>query len=188
MDFLWCWSHYIVGILYESHHHHYQAMIYGHHDYSQWSDGQNADFALFKVIIPTNLDINDAACLHVVHIVQHPTSCPTTRSSQDTMVNAPKMNSLPLPSGKCGQSTKQSTRRGHQADVAKSCSDAGWVHALGALRSLRSTKKLSWVKRREMLCLSNEEKEKWIHDYVDIETAVAPKWVQSAETAIMQEQ
>jgi len=49
-----------------------------------------ADFALFKLSKPTNLDIKDAACLHIVHILQHPTSDPPTKSSQSTMVNAPK--------------------------------------------------------------------------------------------------
>jgi len=41
--------------------------------------------------------------------------------------------------------------------------------------------------QQEPHCLSNEAKEKWIQDYVDRETAVATKWVQDAETAIMQE-
>jgi hypothetical protein len=35
---------------------------------------------------------------------------------------------------------------------------------------------------------SNEEKGKWIEEYVDRETAVASKPVQNAETLIMQEQ
>jgi len=34
--------------------------------------------------------------------------------------------------------------------------------------------------------LSNEEKEKWIEDYVDREPAVARKRVEDAETAIQQ--
>jgi len=43
-------------------------------------------------------------------------------------------------------------------------------------------------KRWESHCLSNEEKEEWIEDYVDRETAVARKRVQDADTAIIQEQ
>ena len=43
-------------------------------------------------------------------------------------------------------------------------------------------------KRRETHFLSNEEKDKWMEDYLDGETAVARNLVQDAETAIMQEQ
>jgi len=58
---------------------------------------------------------------------------------------------------------------------------------LGVLRSLRSKKKLSAEERQETHCLSNEEKEKWIKDYVERETAVARQQVQDTETAIMEE-
>jgi len=43
------------------------------------------------------------------------------------------------------------------------------------MRSLRTKKKLSVEKRQETHFLSNEEKEKWIEDYVERETAVARK-------------
>jgi len=61
------------------------------------------------------------------------------------------------------------------------------VRALGALRSLRSKKKLAAEKRQETHCLSHEEKQKWIEDFVERETAVARKRVQDAETALMQD-
>jgi len=48
----------------------------------------------------TNLDIKDAACLHIVQILQYPTSCPTTKSIQTTIVNALKKNFSPHPVGK----------------------------------------------------------------------------------------
>jgi len=96
----------------------------------------------------------------VVHILQHPTSRPTTRSTHDTIVNAPKNNISPLPAGKYGKSTKQSTRRRHQANEGKSGMVAGRVRAVGALRSLRSKRKLAAEKRQEMHFLSNEEKQK----------------------------
>jgi hypothetical protein len=64
---------------------------------------------LFELIKPTNLDLNDAAFLHVVYFLQHPTSRPATRSTQDTMVNAPQKNLSSLPAGKYGKSTKLST-------------------------------------------------------------------------------
>jgi len=103
------------------------------------------------------------------------------------MVNAPKKNFSPLPAGKSGKSTKQSTRRRHQVNEGKRGLEAERVRALGALRSLRSKKRLAAEKRQETHFLNNEEKEKWIEDYVQRETAVARKRVQDPETAIMQE-
>jgi hypothetical protein len=103
------------------------------------------------------------------------------------MVNAPKKNFSPLPAGKYGKSTKQSTHRHDQANEGKSGLVAERVRALGALGSLRSKKKLAAEKRQETHVLSNEEKGKWIEDCVERESAVARKRVQDAETAIMQD-
>jgi len=61
------------------------------------------------------------------------------------------------------------------------------VQALGALGSLRSKKKLAAEKRQETHYLSNEEKQKWIEDSVERETAVARKRVQDADTVTMQD-
>ena len=97
----------------------YHVMMYGYPFYSQCIDSQNADFALFKSIMRTNLDIKEAAYLYVVHILQHPTSCPSTKSTQNTMVNVPKKNPSPLPAGKYGKSTQRSTQRCHQANQGK---------------------------------------------------------------------
>ena len=66
--------------------------------------------------------------------------------------------------------------------------EADRVRALGALHSLRSKKQLAAEKKRETHVLSNEEKEQWIEDYVERETAVARKRVEDAETAIKQKQ
>ena len=137
---------------------------------------------------PTNLDIKDAACLHVVHIMQHPISSPTTRSTQETTVNAPKKNLSPLPVGTYGKLKKKSTQRCHQANIGKSGLEAGKVQVLAAWHILRSEKKLSVEKRRETHFSSIEETEEWIENDVDRETAVARKRVQDAETAIIQEQ
>jgi len=104
------------------------------------------------------------------------------------MVNASKKNLAPLPVGKYGKSTKQSTWQLHEANKGKSGFEAERVRALGALCSFQSKKKLLVEKRQEMHFLRNEEKEKWIEDYDNRETAVARKRVQDAETAIMQEQ
>jgi len=65
--------------------------------------------------------------------------------------------------------------------------EAERVRASGALHSLRSKKKLAAEKQRETHFLSNEEREKWIDDYLEQETAVARKRVQDAETTMMQE-
>jgi len=123
----------------------------------------------------------------VVHILQHPPSRPTPRSTHDTMVNAPNMDLSPVPAGKYGKSTKHSTRRGHQANEGKSGLVAHRVRALGALRSLRSKRKLAAEKRQETHFLSNEEKEKWIEDIVERETAVARTRVHDPETALMRD-
>jgi hypothetical protein len=104
------------------------------------------------------------------------------------MVNAPKKNFSPLPAGRYGKSKKRSTQRRHQANEGKSGLVAERIRALGALRSLRSKKKLAAEKRRETHFLSNEEKEKWIEDYVERETAGARKRVEDAEAAVQQEQ
>jgi len=68
MDIWWCLSQDIASIIHESHANDH-VLMYGKHDYFQWSDSQNVKFGLFKLIKPTNLDIKDAACLHVVHIM-----------------------------------------------------------------------------------------------------------------------
>jgi hypothetical protein len=91
----------------------------------------------------TNLDIKDAACLHIVHNLQHPISRPTTKSTQTAMVNAPKNNFSPLLAGRYGKLTKQSTQRRHHANEGKSGLEAERVRALGALRSLKSKNQLS---------------------------------------------
>jgi len=137
----------------------------------------NTDFALFELIKRTNLDKMDSACLPVVHILQHPTSHRTTRSTHDTLVNAPKKNFSPLLAGKEGKSTKKSTRRRHHANDSKSGLEADRVRALGALHSLWCKKNCSAEKWQETYFLSNHEKETWIKDYMERETAVARKRV-----------
>jgi hypothetical protein len=179
-------SQHIAAILHETYAN-YHVITYDECYYSNSNEGQNADFALFELIKHTNIDIKDLPCLHVVHILQHRTSRPITRSTDNTMVNPPKKNFSPLPAGKYGKSTMQSTCRHHQANEGKCGLVAVRVRALGALRGLRSKKKLAAEKRQETHFLSNEEKEKWIEDFVDRETAVARKCVQDAETAIMQD-
>jgi hypothetical protein len=136
----------------------------------------------------TILDIKAAAYLDIVHSLQHPTSRPTTKSTKITMVNAPKKNFKPLPAGRYGKSTKRSTQRRHHANEGKSGVEAERIRAHRALGSLRSKKKLAAVTRCETHFLSNEEKEKWIEDYVERETAGARKRVEDAEAVVQQEQ
>jgi len=163
-------------------------MMYGYHCYFQFSDGRNVDYALFKLMKHTNLDIIDAACLYVVHILQHPASRPSTESTQNTVVNAPKMNISPLPAGKYCKSTMHSTRRRPQANEAKSGLDGERGRAVGGLRSVRSKKKLAAGRRQETHFVCTEEMEKCIEDYVERETAVARNRVEDPDTAINQAQ
>jgi len=104
------------------------------------------------------------------------------------MVNAPKKNFSPHPAGPNCESTQQSTQRRLQANEAMSGFVAERVRAPGALRSLRSRKKLAEEQRRETNFLSLEEKEIWIADYVDRETAGATKRVEDAKAEVQQEQ
>jgi len=136
----------------------------------------------------TNLDIKDAAYLHIAHNLQHPTSRPTTKSTKTAMVNAPKQNFSPLPAGWYCKSTKRSTQWHHQANEGKSGLEAEIIRALGPLRSLRSQKKLVAEEQRESHFLSNEEKEKSIEDYLERETTGVRKRVEDAEAAVQQEQ
>jgi hypothetical protein len=127
---------------------------------------QKGGFALVKMSKRTNLDIKDAAYLHIVHILQHSTS-PPTKPMNTTIVNAPKQNISPLPAGRYTKSRKRSTQPHHQANEGKSDLEADRVRALGALRSLRTKKTLAVGKRLVTHFFSNEEKEKWIEDYVE---------------------
>jgi len=107
---------------------------------------------------------------------------------QTTMVNAPITNFSPLLVSRYGKLTKWSTQRHYQANEGKSGLEAESVQALGALRSLRFKKKLPAEKRHETHFLSNEDKEKWIEDYVERETSGARKRVEDAEAVVQQEQ
>jgi hypothetical protein len=129
-------------------------------------DGQKSGFALCKMSKHTNFEIKDAVFLHIVHILQPSTSRPT-KSTQTTMVNAPKQNFSPYPACRYGKSAKRSIQRRHQANEGMSGLEAERIRALGALRNLTSKKKLVAEKRRETQLLSDEEKEKSNEDYVE---------------------
>jgi len=62
------------------------------------------------------------------------------------------------------------------------------VRAIGALCRLQSKKKLAAEKRHETHFLCNEDKEKWIVDYVEREAAGARKRVKDAEAVVQQAQ
>jgi len=128
----------------------------------------------------------DTTCLHVVYILQPPTSPPTTKSTQDTMVIAPDKYLSPLPAGRYGRTTKLSTRWRHRANEGQNDLEAERARALIAYCSLQSKEKLATEKRQETHLLSNKQKETWMRDYVDRKTTVVRKRVQDAETAIMQ--
>jgi hypothetical protein len=95
----------------------------------------------------TNLDIKDVACLHIVQILQYPTSLPTTKSTQTTMLNDQKKSLSPHPAGRYGQSRNRSTQWRHSVKEGKSGLEAERVRALGAFCSLRSKKKLAMEKQ-----------------------------------------
>jgi len=126
-----------------------------------------------------------------------PPYCPYLATSNISPNNKVKANNhgqcseknfSPLPVGRYGKSTKQSTQRRHQANEDKSGLEAARVQALGALCSLGYKKKIAAEKRWETHFLPNEENENWIQDYVGREAAGAGKGVEDAEAAVQQEQ
>jgi len=104
------------------------------------------------------------------------------------MVNAPKKNFSLLLAGKYGKWTKQSTQRRYQVNEGNSSLEAERVLALGVLRSLWSKMKLAAETWRVTHFLSNEEKETWIEDDVERETAGARMRGEDTEAAVQQEQ
>jgi len=186
-DIWWCLPQDIPGIIYEADAKN-RVMLYSYHDQSLFCDGQNTDFAVFKLIMCTNLDLKHAACLHMVYILQHPTSHPTRNSTRGRMVNVPTTNLATHPVSQYCKSTKCSTWWRHQSNQRKSGLQSERFWARGALCILGSEEKL-WVShKREMHFLSNAEKDKWIEDDVERGTAVARRLVEDADTAIKQEQ
>jgi hypothetical protein len=119
-----------------------QVMMYGKPNYSRFIDCQKNIFALVKMSKPTNPDIKDKAYLHIVHILEHPTCRPTTKSRETTIVNALEKNISQLLTGKYCKSKNLFSQRHHQAKEGNCGLKADTVRAPGAFRSLRSKKKL----------------------------------------------
>jgi hypothetical protein len=91
----------------------------------------------------TTLDIKDTACLHIVQNLQLPTSRPTTKSMQSSMVDAPKQHILSPLAGKYIKSTLRSRQQLRNASEGNTSLEAESVRALGEWRSLRSKKELA---------------------------------------------
>jgi hypothetical protein len=115
-------------------------MSYCYPNHFRFINSETADFALFKLSKCTNLHIKDPACCHIVHILQHQTSCPTTKSTSNTIVSDPKHDLLPFAVGKYGISTKPFTLYLHYANGQKEGFVAYAVWALGVLCSIGSNK------------------------------------------------
>jgi hypothetical protein len=79
----------------------------------------------------SNFDIKEASYLHIVHILQHPTSCPTTMSTKTTMVNAQKKNFSQRLAGRNRKSTKLSIQQHYSVDEGQSGLGAERIGALG---------------------------------------------------------
>jgi hypothetical protein len=95
-----------------------------------------------------------------------------------------KKNLKPLPAGKHGKSKKASTLRRHRCNEGKSAHEAERIRALNALRSLRSKKRLAAAKKKEVKDMDEEERGRWIDDYVEKETRVARQRVEAADAAV----
>jgi len=187
MDVSWCVFQAIPRIWYETDTKHH-VILYGSHYNSHFGDCENVDYALFKSIMCTNLGIQYTSCLHLVHILQYPTSRTSTKSTRNTIVKVWKQKLSPLLMSKYNKLTQCSTRRCDQPNVGQCSLEGDTVTVLGALPSVWSKNKLTAEIQGVTHCLSNPEKEKLIEDYMNRETTVARKQVEDAKFAIKQEQ
>jgi len=103
------------------------------------------------------------------------------------MVDTPKKDFSPLPVGKWVKSKNMFTLWRHQENKGLTGLLAERIGASAALCRVVLRKKAAVEKCQEMHFLSNEEKQKWIEDFVERETAVAQKRLQDADTAIMED-
>ena len=99
-DVCWGLSQIIPRIIHETHTNN-PIRLYSVPNHFQYMDSQTGSFAVFKISICTNLELNNAAFLNIVHILQHPSSCPNTKSTQTTMLNHPKYTFSPLLANTC---------------------------------------------------------------------------------------
>jgi len=103
------------------------------------------------------------------------------------MVNVPKKNLSPHLGGKYDKWTLQSTESCSQANDGKSSLEAETVWALRALRCIQSETNRAADNLRETHNLSNEEKAKWIEDYVNRGSVITRITGEDAETTMMQQ-
>jgi hypothetical protein len=106
-----------------------------------------------------NLDLQDAACHQIVHIMQHPTARPTTKSMQSTMAKAQEMHITPLRASEYGHSTMRISQLHHQMKKGNSAFQQERVRTHAALRRLQAKEKLMAEKQQETHFLSNAETE-----------------------------
>ena len=99
------------------------------------------------------------------------------------MVNTPKKNFSPLPAGKFGKSDNPATLKRHRTNAGKGGIESERIRALQALRTLRSKKKAKAAASKDTVSMTQQEREKWIEDYVERETAVARRRVEEADAA-----
>jgi len=104
------------------------------------------------------------------------------------MVNTLTKNNSPLPEGKFGKTTKQSTWRRNEENHRKCCLELAWVQALGPLCSFLLKQKFAAEMLHKMHWERIEEKEQWIKGYMESEMAAASNWVEDADMAIKQVQ
>jgi len=135
----------------------------------------------------TNLDIKDAAYLHVVHTFQYPTAHSTAKPIQNPLANSQKENYLHIPVVIFGKYTMPSRPWYLQANLRQGGMEADSFGGLWALRSILSNKKLVGEQTQESQISSNEEKEKLIKDNMDGESAGARMSLDDAETLIKEE-
>jgi hypothetical protein len=159
-------------------------MWYSSLHYSNFIVGQNVVIVLFKYIEHSNIAIKFESCLRIVRIMHHRASCTTILSTHCAMDTASNENVLLLLAEKGSTSTMHRAGQYPPPNQCKCSLEAHTVWILRALCSLQFSKMIVAKARREMIFLSNQEKEKWIQHYVQRKTAMARKGVKDTETAI----
>src|SRR6187551_3430319 len=99
------------------------------------------------------------------------------------MVDLPKKNYNPLPTGKFGRLDNPATLKRHRTNSGKSGVESERIRAHNSLHSLKYKKRRKAAESNEIRFMTKKEREKWIENYVERETATARKRAEEADSA-----
>lgn len=99
------------------------------------------------------------------------------------MVDSSKKNYSPLPAGKYGRSDNPATVKRHRTNAGKSGIESERIRAHNNLRALKCKKRKKAEGSEEIRDMDSDQRDKWIEDYVERETAAARKRAEEADLA-----